>query len=27
MINPGACDVCGMCEQVCPAYAPKLFYR
>ncbi len=27
VINPKACDVCGMCAEVCPSFAPQLFYK
>jgi len=24
VIDPKKCDVCGMCSEVCPSYAPYL---
>ncbi len=27
VINPKVCDVCGMCAEVCPSFAPQLFYK
>ncbi len=27
VINPQACDVCGMCSEVCPSMAPQLYYK
>jgi len=27
VVNPKACDVCGMCAEVCPSYAPQLYYK
>jgi dihydropyrimidine dehydrogenase (NAD+) subunit PreA len=27
VINSKDCDVCGMCAEVCPTFAPQLFYR
>jgi dihydropyrimidine dehydrogenase (NAD+) subunit PreA len=27
VINLKLCDVCGMCAEVCPSYAPQLFYK
>ena len=27
VINSKKCDVCGMCSEVCPSYAPNLFYK
>jgi len=27
VINAKECDVCGMCAEVCPSFAPQLFYK
>jgi dihydropyrimidine dehydrogenase (NAD+) subunit PreA len=27
VVNPKACDVCGMCSEVCPSYAPHLINK
>jgi dihydropyrimidine dehydrogenase (NAD+) subunit PreA len=27
VINPQACDVCGMCSEVCPSFAAQVFYK
>jgi dihydropyrimidine dehydrogenase (NAD+) subunit PreA len=27
VISAKECDVCGMCAEVCPSYAPQLFYK
>ncbi len=27
VINRKSCDVCGMCAEVCPTYAPHLYYK